>query len=181
MKKEKDILKFFESTSYEPDFSKISNKIQIRNTKKKNKINIKILATAFASLLTISIIIPFSIQQFNQKVNEPSNEEVNNPNTEISQVESSIITDDEIETSTSTIHTSENEGIHTEDDLTNNPEASSPMIFFNNIAYVLEQTEIEIDFNFEEAIQYENYYLDLINMLAYDIETSSTYKMIQIN
>ena len=37
MKKEKDILKFFESTSYEPDFSKISNKIQIRNTKKKNK------------------------------------------------------------------------------------------------------------------------------------------------
>ena len=181
MKKEKDILKIFESNSYEPDFSKISNKIQIRNTKKKNKINIKILATTFASLLTISIIIPFSIQQFNQKVNEPSNEEANNPNTEISQVESGIITDEAIETSTSTIHTSENEEIYPEDNSINNPEASSPMIFFNNIAYVLEHTEIEIDFNFEEAIQYENYYLDLINMLAYDIETSSTYKMTQIN
>ena len=175
MKREKDILRAFSENDYEPDFSKISNKIKVKTTiKHKIRINIKVLATSFASLLTLAIIVPFSIDYFNDKpTSEPSQNEVFIPSDTVAEVESTL------ENTTETITDEKVPGDEENSNATYNPLLT---FTYNNIEYELlpityPESEQEIIFDIDNAIETDIYYIDLNNLIALEKTTNQYYKL----
>jgi cytoskeletal protein RodZ len=118
-KKEKKIVQdFYESLDYQVDFNKINNKIKANdeNFSKKKIKNYKVLSTVFACLLTIGVIMPFTIEYFEQK------HKTNNPTTEeISSEESSLTSQQPSMEVTQETYPASSEEVTTEDEMTIGP------------------------------------------------------------
>ena len=113
-KKEKKIVQdFYDSLDYQVDFNKINNKIKINdeNFSKKKVKNYKVLSTVFACLLTIGIIMPFTIEYFEQKykTNNPTTEEISSEDSSLTSQQPSMEVTQETYPASSEVVTSEDE------------------------------------------------------------------------
>ena len=179
--KEKHILeKFNETLKFDRDFDKISNKIDYTQIKtKKPSFNIKGLSTIFACFLTLAVIIPFSIDYFNNHVTAKPSESISSE-TITSEVESitenlpseSVQPSVEIVTNESTVEQNKSEIPQVSTDTFPEEPEAMPTLTYQNQTFELYVIELEDSIIEEllnkayETIGFYNVYFD--DLLAYN-------------
>ena len=210
-KKEKKIVQdFYDSLDYQVDFNKINNKIKINdeNFSKKKVKNYKVLSTVFACLLTIGVIMPFTIEYFEQKykTNNPTTEETTSEeNTLTGQPPSAEVSEESHPASSEEITSEDEVGFgppsgntssqgkpsndidpsfdHATSEAPQDPETSGSLIFINQNVYHLMPTylseEKENEISQKEYIIVDGYMVYLEDLLAYSQENDEWFTMIE--
>lgn len=210
-KKEKKIVQdFYDSLDYQVDFNKINNKIKINdeNFSKKKVKNYKVLSTVFACLLTIGVIMPFTIEYFEQKykTNNPTTEETTSEeNTFTGQQPSAEVSEESYPASSEEVASGDEVGFgppsgntssqgkpsdsiepsfdHATSEAPQDPETSGSLIFINQNVYQLMPTylseEKENEISQKEYIIVDGYMVYLEDLLAYNQENDEWFAMIE--
>lgn len=210
-KKEKKIVQdFYDSLDYQVDFNKINNKIKINdeNFSKKKVKNYKVLSTVFACLLTIGVIMPFTIEYFEQKykTNNPTMEETTSEeNTLTGQPPSAEVSEESYPASSEEVTSEDEVGFeppsgntssqgkpsndidpsldHATSEAPQDPETSGSLIFINQNVYHLMPTylseEKENEISQKEYIIVDGYMVYLEDLLAYNQEKDEWFAMIE--